>query len=193
MAQHLAVDPAVIAVAESLFFDVREMLQTTVWIHTMVVMRLANEGDADLAAKLKTAFYGGPAVAKALCGGEMIVPKDQADRLFAQELLLHAKFTAAIEFPLSDEQNLEFLKLFVNYKLQMEKLKQRREAFAHRCQEDVRRYELRKQRLAVAAARCGIDSSANRGSPDSTAARATDCSTEPGKRQHRHAAAKAAG
>lgn len=175
IAQHLDVDPAVIAVTESLFFDVREALRATVWIHTTVVMRLTRDGDADLAAKVKTAFYGGPVVAKALCDAAVRVPKDEADRLLAQELLLHAKFTVAIEFPLTNEQNIEFLKLSADCQLQAQKLEQRKQAFAHRCQEDVRRYELRKQRLALAAARQGVGLSIQSGTTVNT--RATHPST----------------
>jgi hypothetical protein len=157
IARHLDVDPAVIAATESLFFDVRDALQATSWIHVTVVMRLLKEGDKELAAKVKTAYAGGPEVAKALCDAAIQIPKDAADRLFAQEMLLHAKFAAVTEFPLTSEQSIEFMKLFWDYKLQSQKLQLRKEAFAHRCQEDVSRYELRKQRLALAAARQGID------------------------------------
>jgi hypothetical protein len=160
IAQHLEMDPTVIAFAEALFFDVREALRATSWIHTKVVLRLAKEGDADLAAKVSTALYGGPVVAKALCDAAVRVPKDEADRRLAQESLLHAKFTAAVEFVLTDEHRFEFAKLFIDYRLQLEKLEHRRQAFAHRCQEDIRRYELRKQRLALAAARQEVELSA---------------------------------
>jgi hypothetical protein len=156
IARQLDVLPDVVGATEDLFFDVRPALSAPGWIHARVIAALMNEGDADVAAKVKTAYHGGPVVAKALVDGSIRVPKDAAERLHAQELLLHAKFTAAVEYPLNEKQNLEYLELCMEYMLKKEELDQAKRVFTQRCQEELRRHQLRKQRLALQAARYGI-------------------------------------
>lgn len=157
IARHLQVEPTLVAATEGLFFDIRLARQAPLWIRVNVVLRLAREGDVDLAGKVQTAYYGGAPIAKALCAAAIKVPKDEADRLVAQEMLLHAKFTAAVEFPLTSEQSVAFQRLVLDYKLELQKLELRKAIFAQRCQENLRRYELGRQRLALAAARQGVD------------------------------------
>lgn len=155
VAATLGVEPALVALVEALFFDVRPALAALDWILLSVIRPLERAGNLDLAAKIKVAFSGGPAAAKALVDGAVRVPQDIADRLQAQELLLHAKFQAALEYPLAAGDTLEFLKLALDYEARRERVALQRAALAHRCEEDRRRHERQMKRLEIEAARQG--------------------------------------
>ena len=152
IAEIVGSDPATVTAVEQLFFDVRPALSATVWIHTAVIAAVERRGDTELGAKLKVAYYGGPVVAKALVTADCRVPKEEAERLLAQEMLLYARFKAVLDYPLNEQQALEFFKLSLEYQHKRQVLELRKRQFAHRCEQDARRYEIEKERVARKAA-----------------------------------------
>ena len=153
IAARLDVDPATVALAEALFFDIRPMLPRRDWIHLRVIRPLIKEGQVELGTKLRTALFGGPMVVKALGEAEVNLPLDEANRLAAWDLLMFSKTMTALEYPLGKEHAAEHIKLTADIWLTEKKLKLRRRIFVQRCKEALRRYKLRKRRLALEAQR----------------------------------------
>jgi hypothetical protein len=135
IASRLAVEPQIVAAAEAMFFDVRSRLNARGWVSCQVIRPLVRSGAADLATQLKFAFFGGPAAARAILDARIGVPPQEAQRLFDRDLLLHVKAQAALEMPLEDGQQLEFLTLFLKYDLDQKRLELDQRKFALRCRQ----------------------------------------------------------
>lgn len=134
------IDLAVLETTELLFFDIRGKREATSWMTCHVFMPATKGGDMDLAAKMKIAFYGGPVMTRAMLDARDHLPIDDAKRLVDQEVLLHGKLQAALEFRLSEATAPQFLKTFLNYDLARQKLEFAREKFQHKCEVAQRQY-----------------------------------------------------
>jgi hypothetical protein len=120
--------------AEALFLDIDDLIQTAGWIKCHVFFPEVKFGSMELAAKMKTAQYGGPVVAHALLDGQKKLPLEEAQqKIIDQELPLHAKLEAALEFDLDTQSAEQFLKVFLEYDLQRKKLQFEREKFQLEC------------------------------------------------------------
>ena len=73
-------------------------------------------------------------MARAMLDARDHLPIDDAKRLVDQEVLLHGKLQAALEFRLSEATAPQFLKTFLNYDLARKKLEFAREKFQHKCE-----------------------------------------------------------
>ena len=90
--------------------------------------------DPDLAARMKIAFHRGPVGARAVLDAHDDLPMKEAQRLVDQEILLHSKAQAALEFELTEENSLKYLKLFTSYDIARKKLEFEREKFRYECE-----------------------------------------------------------
>ena len=121
VAARFGAEQQVVDVAESLFFDISGFAQASGWMNCHVFVPEASFGSKELAAKMKLAHYGGPVAARALLDGQEKLPLDEAQRIVDQELLLHAKLQAALEFDLDAQSAERFLKVFFEYDLHAQK------------------------------------------------------------------------
>ena len=133
VAARLSVEQHITDVAEALFFDVSGLSQASGWMNCHVFVPEAKHGSKELAAKLKLAHYGGPVVTRALLDGQGNLPMDGAQQIIDQELQLHAKLQAALEFDLDAHAAQQFLEVFLNYDLERKKLEFEREKFQLAC------------------------------------------------------------
>jgi hypothetical protein len=119
----------VIDAAEALFFDIRGQSRASGWMNCHIFVPEAKFGSKELAAKLKLAHFGGPVVARALLDGQEKLPLEEAQQIIDQELQLHAKLQAALEFDLDAQSAERYLKVYLDYDLQRKKLQFEREKF----------------------------------------------------------------
>lgn len=152
-------DAATVGLVEGLFFDVRAGLRATSWVHAAVIAPLERSGDVELAGKLKVALYAGPVMATALIRAACRVPREEAERLLAQELLLHVKFQAALDYPLTDQQQLEFVEMCLDHQRRRQALDLRKAEFAHRCERDLWCREQQRARQATPSAQAAANES----------------------------------
>ena len=122
IASRLHLDERVIAVAEQLFFDVRWSLKASGWTSCHVIVPMIRAGTVDLASKLKLAYFGGPVIARAILEARVRVPGEEAARLFGREVLLQLKAQEALEAPLGEGERIEFLKLYLQYDVERQRL-----------------------------------------------------------------------
>ena len=141
ISERMNTDQAVMETAELLFFDIRGKREATSWMTCHVFMPAVKGGDMDLAAKMKLAFFGGPVMANAVLDAQDNLPIDDAQRLVDQEVLLHGKLQAALEFRLNETTAPQFLKTYLNYDLARQKLEFAREKFRHKCELTQREHE----------------------------------------------------
>lgn len=133
VAARLVAEQQVIDVAEALFFDIRGLSQASGWMNCHIFVPEARFGSKELAAKMKLAHYGGLVVARALLDGKDKLPLEEAQQIIDQELQLHAKLQAALEFDMDAQSAGQFLKVFLEYDLQRKKLQFEREKFQVEC------------------------------------------------------------
>lgn len=134
ISERMNIDQEVMETAELLFFDIRGKREATSWMTCHVFMPAVKGGDMDLAAKMKLAFFGGPVMASAVLDAQDNLPIDDAQRLVDQEVLLHGKLQAALEFRLNETTAPQFLETYLNYDLARQKLEFAREKFRHKCE-----------------------------------------------------------
>jgi hypothetical protein len=127
----LNVGQDVIAVAESLFFDLRGLRDSQGWMNNHVFGPEIKAGNMDLVARMGVAFAGGPLVTRALLDAEDRLPLDKALRLADQEMLLYAKLKAALEVELNPSSTMKFLELYLDYDLQRTRLQLEQQKFRH--------------------------------------------------------------
>jgi len=135
------IDQTVQETIELLLFDIRGKRDATSWMTCRVFMPAAENGDVDLATKMKIAFFGGPVMALVVLDAGNNLPFGDAQRLVDQEVLLQGKLQAAIEFRLSEATAPQFLKTYLNYNLARQKLDFAREKFQHKCELEQRKHE----------------------------------------------------
>jgi hypothetical protein len=152
IAERLGVTEGVLAAAEALFFDVRDRLSQPEWIVRVVIDCWSKAGEIELAIRLKAAYFMGPIAAQALADPEFRLSSPEADLLVDPARLLHAKLQAALEFPLVAQRVNECIKLVYDHQLASRRLKLEQRKFAYRRKRQLRRYELRRQRLALRGA-----------------------------------------
>lgn len=133
VAARLSVEQQVVDVAEALFLDITDLSQASGWMNSHVFVPEAKFGSKELAAKMKLAHYGGPVIARALLDGHERLPLKEAQQIIDQELLLHAKLQAALEFDLDTDTAQQFLEVFLKYDLERRKLEFEREKFQFEC------------------------------------------------------------
>ncbi len=141
ISSRMNIDQTVQETTELLFFDIRGKREATSWMTCRVFMPAAKDGDVDLAAKMKIAFFGGPVMARAVLDARDNLPFGDAQRLVDQEVLIHGKLQAAMEFRLSEATAPQFLKTYLNYDLARQKLDFAREKFQHKCELEQRKHE----------------------------------------------------
>lgn len=134
IAERLGVNEDVLATAETLFFDLTGMRHAATWMVCHVFIPETKAGDPDLAARMKIAFHRGRAGARAVLDARDDLPMEEAQRLMDQEILLHSKVQAALQFELTEENSLEYLKLFTSYDIARKKLEFEREKFRYECE-----------------------------------------------------------
>ena len=149
VAARLGVDQHITDAAEALFFDISGLSQASGWMNCHVFIPESRFGSKELAAKIKLAYYGGPVVTRALLDGQDKLPMEEAQQIIDQELQLHAKLQAALEFDLDANAAQQFLEVFLNYDLERKKLEFEREKFQLACA------QARKQRTNDRAAPAG--------------------------------------
>ncbi|MCA9123710.1 MAG: hypothetical protein H6822_08640 [Planctomycetaceae bacterium] len=141
ISQRMNIDQAVMETAELLFFDIRDKRGATSWMTCHVFMPAVKCGSMELAAKMKVAFFGGPVMANAVLDAQEHLPFDEAQRVVDQEVLLHGKLQAALEFKLNEATAPQFLKTYLDYDLARQKLAFAQEKFKHKCEVSQRKHE----------------------------------------------------
>lgn len=142
IAGRLGLDLETIKTAEDLFFDVRAQLQARDWIVSAAILPEQRDGNTDLATHLRVAYFGGPLVAQMIVDAPQRLPVVEADRLYDQSLLLHAKAQQALAVPLRDVKSaLKFIELLMDYNCRTGTLELAREKFRHRCELEPRRQQ----------------------------------------------------
>jgi hypothetical protein len=137
----LNVDLPVADTAEALFFDIRDKRTATSWMACNVFNPVQEDGDIELAVKMRVAFFGGAVLARTIIDARENLPLDDAERLADQQVLLYAKLQAALEYRLTDENCLTYIKMFLDYELARKELDFAREKFQHECEVSRRQYE----------------------------------------------------
>jgi hypothetical protein len=64
-----------------------------------------------------------------MLNAQAVVSVDAAERLIGQQILLHAKLAEAIDLPLSEDNAVEYLEVFLDYRKHEEQLAFEREKF----------------------------------------------------------------
>jgi hypothetical protein len=142
IATRLGLDETTVTTATALFFDVIGQLQARDWVLCTAITKEERDGNTDLAAHLRMAYFGGPLVAQTIVDASERLPVVEADRLYDQSLLLHMKAQQATAVPLRGEKNVvKFLQLFLEYKYKTAKLDLACEKFRHRCEQELRRQQ----------------------------------------------------
>jgi hypothetical protein len=134
IAERLGMNEDVLATAKELFFDLTGMRHAASWMACHVFIPETKAGDPDLAARMRIAFHRGPAGARAVLDAHDDLPMKEAQRLVDQEILLHSKAQAALEFELTEENSLKYLKLFTSYDIARKRLEFEREKFRYECE-----------------------------------------------------------
>lgn len=153
MGRFLNVAADVLNSIEDVYFDVRMMLSASHWIVEHVIVREADAGRDDLAARMRLAYFLGPDTARALIEARINLPTDPARQLTDAALLLHAKFLQAVEMPLTPEQSIEFIKLFTELRREEQRIQLEREKLAFRMKRWLQRCELHSARSESAQER----------------------------------------
>lgn len=160
IAARLELSPTVVEMIEGLFFDVRPMINSPIWVLAHVIRREADKGHDDHAARLRMALFGRQIAVRALLDAEDGLPLDHSERIAADMLLLEAKSRQCLEIHLGPERAREFLELYSNFHLETRRLDLEREKFAFAVQrwKELRdlaraRIELRREELAQQANR----------------------------------------
>lgn len=134
IAARLGVELGVVEIAESLFFDIREFKDAAGWMHAHVFYPTLQADQKELGVELKLAYFGGPFIVRALLDAKEGLPLEEAKQVLDQEVLLHTKLQAALEFELSAQTSVRFVEMFLKYDLAKRKLEFQREKFRHRCE-----------------------------------------------------------
>jgi hypothetical protein len=134
VAARLGVAVEIIEIAEVLFFQLGDLRESEAWLNCHVFLPAIKTGSTDSAAKMKLAYHGGPEMARELLDAQDGPPFGEAQRLVDQELLLHAKLQAALEFELDAASASEYIKYHLAYDLARRSIELEREKFQHECQ-----------------------------------------------------------
>jgi hypothetical protein len=171
IAGRLGLVESVVAVVEGLYFDVRSAFEQPIWI-SGVIAEVADRGHDDLAARMRTCYFGGPNAARALLNARIGLPVTAVARLATASILLHSKLMQAAEMPLDASQTLEFRKLaseihFDEQRLQLEreKLTARMLRWAQHRELAQARIDLERQRLEHQAGGAEVGASAAESDP----------------------------
>lgn len=141
ISSRLNIDQTTIETAEMLFFDIRGKREATSWMTCRVFVPVAKGGDVDLAVNMRLAFFGGPVMARVVLDARHNLPAEDAQRLVDQQMLLHGKLQAALDFSLNEGTCSQFIKLFLDYDLAKRRLEFAREKFQHKCELSRRQHE----------------------------------------------------
>lgn len=148
IAQYFGLEGELLAMWETLFFDVRAMLASPGWIHAWVVKPELAAGEADGATRLTMAATGGAVAARAILRADWNLPLDEAQRLEKRRLLLDLKMTAVLAQPIDSEQaKMQFLRLWIHLHIAEQRLDLAREKLRQRCAEAIDRRQLAEMRL----------------------------------------------
>jgi len=139
IADRLQIGTQTVCVMEGLFFDIRWALDASDWIICHVIIPEKQNDTWDVVAKLRLAYFGGPVMARAILDARARLPFDGAEQLFDREVLLHVKLQEALEAPLSDGEQMEYLKLYMDYEIKRQRLELDKKKFAHECGRDEHR------------------------------------------------------
>jgi hypothetical protein len=143
ISRRLSVDAKVLAVWETIFFDVRPVRTAMDWIVHKVIKPIEDQGNAALAVKLKLAMAAGPLAAQAALEAESSVLARQGCNLFDLKVCLHMKFQQAVELGLdSAEQQRLYIKTHTDLLYREKKLLLEERKLAQKCQEALHKHEL---------------------------------------------------
>jgi hypothetical protein len=139
---------------EELFFDVRGSRRATSWVLNKVILPEGRAGNSALAAKMKCAFAGGPALARAILDVEAAAPVQEGANLFERRLQVELKFTEALEALLVTERGrLAFTKIYLEMKQREQRLELERRWLEQRAEKAVRQQRADESRRQAAAER----------------------------------------
>jgi hypothetical protein len=151
IAGRLGIDGEVLRVFEDMYFDVRDKLQATSWIHRHVINQ---EIDEDLALKLAAAHAGGKVVAWALLDSEELVPLDRVRMLQDQRTQLHMRFRQAMELPFKKPADaVRLTKTYLDCQHRARRLELAEARFRHRCEQSIRQQVFRDRQQALSEQR----------------------------------------
>ena len=154
IAKRLSLDLSVLKTWERLFFHVRACRKSPGWINRWVIWPLSDAKKYELAAKMRAAYWGGPAAALAVLDAEQGISAKTAERLYQREQMLEIKAQAALDIPLrGPEDALRYLRLHTSYRLGQARLDLDNRRFAQRCQETAFRQTWAQQTLEIARRR----------------------------------------
>jgi hypothetical protein len=157
IAARLAVEEVVVDWAERLYFDVRRRREASAWISSQVIALLVSRGEIERAVECRAAYWGGAAAAELILDGNPKLATLGSERLGALENRLIVKAQTALEYPLSAANATQFLKLFLDHQLAVQRLDLAREKFRRDCRLDEENERRARQRQAAAAQRDGAE------------------------------------
>lgn len=146
--RRVAIEPAVLATWEGLFFDVRQMWESKGWLAAHVIDHERKYGNPALAARMRVALAGGPLVVAMLLDAEAGLPLDDAARLDDQRMRLHLMTDEALHMPLgSSQEAFAYVEMRAHLMVAEQRLELAERKFSQRCVEAARKFELDKLRL----------------------------------------------
>jgi hypothetical protein len=157
IAARLGVEEVVVDWAERLYFDVRRRREASAWISSQVIALLVSRGEIERAVECRAAYWGGAAAAELILDGNPKLATLGSERLGALENRLIVKAQTALEYPLSAANATQFLKLFLDHQLAVQRLDLAREKFRRDCRLDEENERRARQRQAAAAQRDGAE------------------------------------
>jgi hypothetical protein len=101
-------------------------------------------------------LWGDVSAAKAILDGHPKLATDGAQRLAALEARLSVKAQAALEFPLSAENSVQFLRMVLDHQLATQRLELAQQKFQHACRLADEKQRIADQRQVVANLRRGL-------------------------------------
>jgi len=155
--QRLGLPVVAIQAWEAIFFDAREMRQSSSWVEAHVIGKETRAGNHYLASRMRLAIAAGPVAGRAMLDADVELPLDEAARLYRRTLKLHLKFDQALNMPLDSERSrLRLIEMVRSSKLEGQRIELARERLALRCQALHDRHQGDKLRLELAKKRAEI-------------------------------------
>lgn len=154
MSLRSGIDFPVLSHWESLYFDARGQREAIVWMRTMVIDREIEQGESELAQKMKLALAAGSIGVELMLDTESDPPLDEADSLMRSRLRINLKVHRIADMPLgSCDDAVRHMKLHAQLINDEERLKVAHQKLELRCAESVRKHELAMERLRQAERR----------------------------------------
>jgi len=153
MSERLKLPSEVIQTWEANYFDLRDVRECLLFMHTAVICPLRGAGRMRFAAEIRLGVLAGPAGVRAVWDCDK-PPVDEAERIFQRSIKMHLKMDAAAAMPISTEREaLAYLKLGTRLVIEDNRIKLATSQLIEKCEQRRERIVRRELRAAAAAKR----------------------------------------